>query len=168
MKRTLVGLWQARSFIAGILIGLSIVVPVFASMGASQSHWQTLLVFSSPIILAAGVTLQALVTAKTRAPARFDPETRWKSAREARSPAGTVPQPRALSHATWTPHRSPGSCRNTGVTCATEPTSLRRRFTLAFLPKGESAARSASWLSDRSTGASTSARHFRSLPLEFL
>ena len=53
---------EAGSFIAGILIGVSIVVLVFASIGANMSDWQTLLVFGSPIILILGVTLQVVTT----------------------------------------------------------------------------------------------------------
>jgi hypothetical protein len=57
---------EAGSFIAGFLIGVSIVVLVFASIGANMSDWQTLLVFGSPIILILGVTLQVVTTAKPR------------------------------------------------------------------------------------------------------
>ena len=55
---------QAGSFIAGLFIGLSIVVPLFAMMVASPSDWQTFLVFGAPIILALGITLQVVITAK--------------------------------------------------------------------------------------------------------
>jgi uncharacterized membrane protein len=64
MKNSLERFLEARSFIAGTLIGLSIVVLVFAWMEASAGHWQTLLVLGSPIILAVGIGLQALIAAK--------------------------------------------------------------------------------------------------------
>ena len=54
---------EGGSFIAGILIGLSIMVPVFALMGAHPTDWQTFLVFGAPIVLALGITLQAVITA---------------------------------------------------------------------------------------------------------
>jgi hypothetical protein len=57
---------ETGSFIADILIGVSIVVLVFASIGANMSDWQTLLVFGSPIIFILGVTLQVVTTAKPR------------------------------------------------------------------------------------------------------
>ena len=57
---------QAGSFIAGLFIGLSIVVPVFAMMVANPSDWQTFLVFGAPIILALGITLEVVITAKPR------------------------------------------------------------------------------------------------------
>ena len=66
MRNPLARCRQAGSFIAGLLIGLSIVVPVFAMMVASPSDWQTFLVFGAPIILALGITLQVVITAKPR------------------------------------------------------------------------------------------------------
>jgi hypothetical protein len=66
MKNPLARFRQAGSFIAGLFVGLSIVVPVFATMVASPSDWQTFLVFGAPIILALGITLQVVITAKPR------------------------------------------------------------------------------------------------------
>ena len=57
---------DAGSFLAGILIGLSIMVPVFAAMVVNLTNWETFLLFGAPIILALGITLQAVITAKTR------------------------------------------------------------------------------------------------------
>jgi hypothetical protein len=74
----LAGCWQARSFIAGTLIGLSIVVPVFASIGASTTDWQAWLVYGAPIILAVGIVLQAIVIADLREPRTIDKGSRWK------------------------------------------------------------------------------------------
>jgi len=66
MKKTLAGFRTAGSFIAGILLGVSIVVLVIALTGANTTDGQTFLVFGAPIILALGITLQAVVTAKSR------------------------------------------------------------------------------------------------------
>ena len=66
MKNPLARFRQAGSFIAGFLIGLSIVVPVFEMMVASPSDWQTFLVVGAPIILALGITLEVVITAKPR------------------------------------------------------------------------------------------------------
>ena len=57
---------DAGSFLAGILIGLSIMVPVFAAMVVNLTNWETFLLFGAPIILALGITLQAVITAKAR------------------------------------------------------------------------------------------------------
>jgi hypothetical protein len=64
MKKTLGRFRDAGSFIAGILVGLSIVVPVIALTGANTTALQTFLVFGAPIILALGITLQAVLTAR--------------------------------------------------------------------------------------------------------
>jgi hypothetical protein len=66
MKNSLARFREAGSFIAGLVIGISIVVPVFAMMVADPSGWQTLCVFGAPIILGLGLTLQFVVTAKPR------------------------------------------------------------------------------------------------------
>src|SRR5437870_13292926 len=66
MKNPLARCRQAGSFIAGLFIGLSIMVPVFAMVVANPSDWQTFLVFGAPIILALGITLQVFITAKPR------------------------------------------------------------------------------------------------------
>ena len=57
---------DAGSFTAGILIGLSIMVPVFALMVVDITEWQTFLLFGAPFFLGLGITLQAVITAKTR------------------------------------------------------------------------------------------------------
>jgi len=67
MKNLLAIFREAGSFIAGLLIGLSIVVFVFAMMVADPSDQQALWgVFGAPIILAAGLTLQVVVTTPAR------------------------------------------------------------------------------------------------------
>ena len=67
MKHSLVNFRHAGSFVAGLLIGLSIVVPLFAMMVAEPSDWATLLwVFGAAVILIVGLSLQVVVTAKPR------------------------------------------------------------------------------------------------------
>jgi hypothetical protein len=57
---------QAGSLVAGLLIGLSIVVAVSAIMVAEPSDWRTLWIFGAPIILVLGLALQVVVTTKPR------------------------------------------------------------------------------------------------------
>lgn len=64
MKKALGRFRDAGSFIAGILVGLSIVVPVIALTGADTTTWRAFLVLGAPIVLALGITLQPLLTAK--------------------------------------------------------------------------------------------------------
>ena len=52
--------------LAGILIGLSIRVPVFAAIVVNLTNWETFLLFGAPIILGLGITLQTVITAKAR------------------------------------------------------------------------------------------------------
>ena len=66
MKTWLAGFREAGSFIAGLLIGLSIVDLVFAMSIAVPSDWQMWWVVGAPVILALGFTLQVAVTAKPR------------------------------------------------------------------------------------------------------
>ena len=66
MKSSLAMLREVRSFIAGLLIGLSIVVLVFAMTVADPGNWQALWVFGAPAILALGLTLQAVANANIR------------------------------------------------------------------------------------------------------
>jgi hypothetical protein len=64
MKKVLARFRDAGSFLAGILVGLSIVIPVIALTGANTTAWQAFLVFGAPIVLALGITLQAVLTAR--------------------------------------------------------------------------------------------------------
>lgn len=66
MKKTLASFRATGSFIAGILLGVSIVVLVIASTGANTTDGQMLLAFGAPIILAFGLALQTVLTAKSR------------------------------------------------------------------------------------------------------
>jgi len=60
--KILTTLRAARSLIAGILIGGSIVVTVFAVTVASPSATQTVLVIAAAMVLVLGFTLQMVVT----------------------------------------------------------------------------------------------------------
>ena len=64
MKKPLARFRQAGSLVAGLLIGLSIVVAVSAMTIVEPSDWRTLWIFGAPIILALGLTLQLVVTTK--------------------------------------------------------------------------------------------------------
>jgi len=66
MKNLLARYPNAGSFVAGLLIGLSILIPVFAMMIVEPGDWQTLWVLGAPISLAFGFALQALVTVGPR------------------------------------------------------------------------------------------------------
>jgi hypothetical protein len=66
VKNSLLEFRDAGSFIAGILIGLSIIVPVFAGTVVELTDWQLFLLFGAPIILLLGITLQVVSTAKAR------------------------------------------------------------------------------------------------------
>ena len=57
---------NAGSFIAGILVGLSLGIMVFAMTDAFPDGWQTLPVFGASIILALGITLQIVATSTNR------------------------------------------------------------------------------------------------------
>jgi hypothetical protein len=65
MKNHLAEFRDTVSFIAGILIGLSIMVLLFAGMAVELTGWQMLLLlFVAPVILTVGVTLQVIITSK--------------------------------------------------------------------------------------------------------
>lgn len=59
---------QSRSFIAGLVMGLAIVIAVFGAMEADSSAWQTPLTFGAPLLLALGLALQILATAQPSRP----------------------------------------------------------------------------------------------------
>jgi hypothetical protein len=66
MKNFLARFRDAGSFLAGLLIGMSVMAPVFGLTVANLTDWQMLLLFGAPIILALGITLQVIITAKVR------------------------------------------------------------------------------------------------------
>jgi peptidoglycan/LPS O-acetylase OafA/YrhL len=61
VKNPLAGFWQAGSFIAGLLIGVAIMIPMFAMMLTNPGDWQMVWVLGALIILALGLTLQARI-----------------------------------------------------------------------------------------------------------
>jgi formate/nitrite transporter FocA (FNT family) len=65
---------EAGSFIAGLLIGLSIVFAVFATTVADPSDWQMLWVLCAAIIFALGLALQVVATIKPRQRCTTDSE----------------------------------------------------------------------------------------------
>jgi uncharacterized membrane protein len=79
MKNSLTRFREAGSFIAGILIGLSIMVPVFASLVMNPTDWQMFLVFGAPIILALGITLQVVITARPRHQRTINTAPGWRA-----------------------------------------------------------------------------------------
>ena len=66
MKNPLARFWQAGSFIAGLLIGISIMIPMFAMLLTNPGDWQMVWVLGALIVLAVGLKLQALNTIKPR------------------------------------------------------------------------------------------------------
>jgi hypothetical protein len=66
--------WQAGSFIAGLLIGISIMIPMFAMMLTNPGDWQMVWVLGALIVLTVGLKLQALITVKPRHRRTIAPE----------------------------------------------------------------------------------------------
>jgi hypothetical protein len=66
MKNPLARFRQAGSFIAGLLIGVSIMMPMFAMMLTNPGDWQMVWLFGTLIVLALGLRLQAVITIKPR------------------------------------------------------------------------------------------------------
>jgi hypothetical protein len=57
---------QSGSLVAGLLIGLAIVVATFAATDAAASAWPALLIFVAAAVLVLGLALQVVVTAAPR------------------------------------------------------------------------------------------------------
>jgi len=74
MKNPLARFRQAGSFIAGLLIGVSIMMPMFAMMLTNADDWQMVWVFGTLVVLALGLKLQAVVTIKPRHRRTIAPE----------------------------------------------------------------------------------------------
>jgi len=66
MNNPLARFCQAGSFIAGLLIGISIMIPMFAMMLTNPGDWQMAWVVGALIVLAIGLKLKALNTIKPR------------------------------------------------------------------------------------------------------
>ncbi|HEX4921837.1 MAG TPA: hypothetical protein VFV92_14000, partial [Candidatus Bathyarchaeia archaeon] len=63
MTNSLLRFRHTGSFIAGLLIDLSVVIWVFAMESADPGNWQTMWVIGASVILALGLTLQVVVSA---------------------------------------------------------------------------------------------------------
>ena len=74
MKSAFAKCTEAGSFIAGVLIGVSILVPVIVMTVSDHNGWQTLEVFGALVILALGLALQVVATARPRRPQATEPE----------------------------------------------------------------------------------------------
>ena len=59
-------LQETASFVAGVLIGTSIVTPVFAATSDIPAEWQPYLLIGSVVLLAIALMLRALGTRPTR------------------------------------------------------------------------------------------------------
>ena len=66
MKNSLARFRQAGSFIAGLLIGVSIMIPMFAMMLTNPGDWQMVWVLGALIVLALGLKLRAVIAVKPR------------------------------------------------------------------------------------------------------
>jgi len=55
--------WQGANFLAGMLIGLAVVTPVFAATEETLEPWQALLLLASVILLFAGLAIAASASA---------------------------------------------------------------------------------------------------------
>jgi len=73
MKKFRAKFRNVGSFIAGILVGLSLGIMVFAMTDAFPDGWQTLPVFGASIIVALGIALQIVATYRPRPRRRTDP-----------------------------------------------------------------------------------------------
>ncbi len=74
MKNSLAKYREAGSFIAGLLIGISIVALVIAMTVADYGDWQTVGLFGALVAVALGIALQIVVVAKPRHPNAAEPE----------------------------------------------------------------------------------------------
>jgi formate/nitrite transporter FocA (FNT family) len=66
VKQSLLNFPHTGSFVAGLLIGLSIVVPVVTTMGTNAADWLTYLVLAAPAIFVLGLTFQVIITSAAR------------------------------------------------------------------------------------------------------
>jgi Na+/melibiose symporter-like transporter len=82
---------DARSLIAGLLIGLSIVVPIFAMTGADDGDRGTAWIVVAPIVLALGVVSQVVVTTRPRQRRTNDPDANIVGKLDVRTRGRAVP-----------------------------------------------------------------------------
>jgi hypothetical protein len=71
MKNPLARFRQAGSFTAGLLIGVSIMIPMFAMLLTNLGDWQMAWIVGALIVLALGLKLQSLLTRKPRHPRKI-------------------------------------------------------------------------------------------------
>ncbi len=76
MRKHVTRFRHAGSFTAGLLIGLSIMLPMFAMMLTNPGDWQLAWVFGALVVLAVGIKLQAVVTIKARRRRTIAPKVR--------------------------------------------------------------------------------------------
>jgi Na+/melibiose symporter-like transporter len=74
MKNPLAGFRQAGSFIAGLLIGVAIMIPMFAMMLTNPGDWQIVWVLGALLVLALGLKLRAVIAIKPRHRRTIAPE----------------------------------------------------------------------------------------------
>jgi hypothetical protein len=72
MKNPLARFPDAGSFVAGLVIGVSILLPVFAIAVVEPGAWQALWILGALTILVLGFSLQAVVTARPRSRQHHD------------------------------------------------------------------------------------------------
>jgi hypothetical protein len=65
-KNALANCTEAGSFIAGVLIGVSIAAPAIVMTVSDHNGWQTLDFFGALVIMVLGLTSQVVVTARPR------------------------------------------------------------------------------------------------------
>ena len=74
MKNHLARFREAGSFTAGLLIGVSIMIPMFAMLVTNLGDWQMAWILGALIVLALGLKLQSLLTRKSRHPRKIAPD----------------------------------------------------------------------------------------------
>jgi hypothetical protein len=74
MKNLLARFRQAGSFIAGVLIGVSIMIPMFAMMVTNPGDWQMVWVLGALVVLALALKLRAVIAIKPRDRRTLAPE----------------------------------------------------------------------------------------------
>jgi len=60
MKNPVARFRQAGSFIAGVLIGVAIMIPMFAMMLTNPGDWQMVWVFGALVVLTLGLKLRTI------------------------------------------------------------------------------------------------------------
>jgi len=66
MNGSMAGFRKLGSFVAGIMIGSSMMIPVLVVTAEKWGRWQTLGLVSSGLLLLAGLALQAVVSVERK------------------------------------------------------------------------------------------------------